>query len=279
MELPSRLDLPFFAYGLFRPGQLGFLRVRAYVIDAKPSSVRGDLRIRDGLPIADGSGQGLIHGSVLVFAPGLGLAPYERIVEIEPGSQYVWGSAFADDTECNILWGRSPTKGSIPLEEPDWDGRDDPLFTTALEVVEEALAANSQFAWDLRPMFRLQMAYLLLWSSIERYTSLRYHLGDKAFDKVKQLAGEAEFVRAMKSLTVAGDRSVQRADRPTDRIRFDPGNPARCIEYYYQLRSNIVHRGKGVVRDHDRIREALTELLPAFKKTLEEAFGSASLDA
>jgi len=279
VNIPSRVDLPFFAYGIFRPGQLGFLRIREFVASASPSTVGGELRIRDGLPIADQSGRGQVKGSRLVFTPDRGRAAYDRIAEIEPDSQYLWGTTVSGGVECNLLWGRSPKKGSVPLEEPDWDGKTDPLFTAALDVAEETLAANGAFEWDLKPMFRLQMAYLLLWSAIERYTSLRYHLGERAFDKIRQVALEPAFAEAMGQITVSDERSVQRADRPTDRVTFDPRNPSCCIEYYYQLRSNIVHRGKGVVRDHDRIREALAELLPAFRQTLKAAFAGASLDA
>jgi hypothetical protein len=278
MQVPEQPDLPFFAYGLFRPGQLGFLRLKEFVESATSLTIPGELRLRDGLPIADRQGGGAITGSLLQFKTGMGSQAYQRVVDIEPDHQYIWGQTAANGIVCNVLWGKSPQKGTVPLDEPDWDGRIDPLFTAALEVVEEALREHSTFKWDLKPMFRLQMAYLLLWSAIERYTSLRYHLADKAFDKVVQLAAEPAFAKAMSDIE-APQRSVQRADRPSDRVRFDPQNPVRCIEYYYQLRSNVVHRGKGVPRDHDRIREALSELLPAFRATLAHAFAAADLDA
>jgi hypothetical protein len=278
MEIPDQPDSPFFAYGLFRPGQLGFLRVKEFVERTASSTVRGDLRIRDGLPIADRQGRGTLKGDLLFFKAGTEFLAYQRVVDIEPDHQYSWGRAIAGGIDCNILWGRSPGKGAVPLDEPEWDGRVDPLFTVALEVVEEVLIEHYAFQWDLKPMFRLQMAYLLLWSSIERYASLRYHLGEKAFDKVKQLANEPAFISALQTFGTA-ERSVQRADRPSDRVRFDFADPAKCVEYYYQLRSNVVHRGKGIPRDHDRIHEALSELLPAFRAMMEDAFEASRLDA
>lgn len=39
----------------------------------------------------------------------------------------------------------------------------------------------------------------------------------------------------------------------------------------YQVRSNIAHRGKGVVHDHDTLAHALDELLPIFRTVLDEA--------
>ena len=34
--LPQQLDLPFFTYGLFRPGQIGFRDLRAFVSGCDP---------------------------------------------------------------------------------------------------------------------------------------------------------------------------------------------------------------------------------------------------
>ena len=106
---------------------------------------------------------------------------------MEPDRHYRWHQAPVEGTPANVLVGRSPEKGSVPCEDGEWNGWDDPLFTAALNVVEETLRSQT-FDWNLKPLFRLQMAYLLLWSSIERYVSLRYHLGDRVTEKVGQLA-------------------------------------------------------------------------------------------
>ena len=45
----------------------------------------------------------------------------------------------------------------------------------------------------------------------------------------------------------------------------------KSVAYYYQVRSNITHRGKGAVRDYDMLRDSLTELLPIFREVLEAA--------
>lgn len=171
----------------------------------------------------------------------------------------------------NVLLGRSPTKGSVESEQAEWDGRSDPLFTSALAVIEETLGSSSGFEWDLKPLFRLQMAYLLLWSSIERYVSLRYHLGDKVTEKVNSLAEEAAFAHALQE-NVKNGRTIFRADRPGEKIVLDPSNPRKSLGYYYQIRSNITHRGKGVVRDHEILKDSLSELLSIFKYVLKEAF-------
>jgi hypothetical protein len=119
-------------------------------------------------------------------------------------------------------------------------------------------------------MFRLQMAYLLLWSAIERYVSLRYHFGDCVTKKVNRLAREESFIRGLRDY-VTNNREVYRADRPEKKEVLDRENPEKALDYYYQVRSNITHRGKGVERDHERVLKSLRELLSIFRSVLKQA--------
>jgi hypothetical protein len=277
MDLPPRTDLPFFAYGVFKPGQLGYHRVSDLVVRAEPATIPGTLRIRDGLPIADLDGASTsqhVAGHLLHFRADSGHEAYSRIAQLEPDKQYRWTEVRAADVSANALVGRSPKKGSV-LAEEEWDGERDPLFTSALEVVEETLHTNREFAWDLKPLFRLQMAYLLLWSAIERYVSLRYHLGERVTEKVNHLASENVFAEALAEAHPPR-REVFRSHEPDDKAVLDWENPKKALDYYYQVRSNITHRGKAVPQDHDRLLQSLDELLPVFRKVLNSAFRTAN---
>lgn len=278
MERPQNCDLPFFAYGLFRPGQLAFFQLRELVGNAvDPAQVAGTLRLRDGLPIIHPAEHGHVRGALLTFLPGRATEAYDRISAMEPDRHYRWHEAQVDGTLANVLVGRSPEKGSVPSEDAEWNAWKDPLFTAALDVVEEILQSQ-KFDWDLRPLFRLQMAYLLLWSSIERYVSLRYHLGDKVTEKVGQLAREAAFGEGLRH-HVKKKSQVYRADRPGEREVLDPESPEKAVLYYYQVRSNITHRGKGVGRDYDLLHNSLAELLPIFREVLKAAERDAGFSA
>jgi hypothetical protein len=276
MNPPSDLDLPFFAYGLFKPDQLGYLRITDLVEKAATNArTRGHLLVRDGLPILDQEAEGTVPGALISFVPGRELEAYMRIAEVEPDNQYYWGTVSVTRsgvrTNANVLLGRSPQKGTVALEGPDWDGRGDPLFTVALEVVQETLDCNRQFDWNLKPLFRLEQAYLLLWSSIERYTSLRYSLGDNATAKVLRMSEEPAFAAALREV-VNEQRTVYRADKPEEKLTLAPDRPKKALAYYYQIRNNVVHRGKAVVYDFDRVLEALDQLLVIFRRVLHAAF-------
>src|ERR1035438_431454 len=81
-------SLPFFAYGVFKPGQLAFHRLRNLVqsIDEK-REIKGCLRIRDGMPILDENGPGNASGSVITFLPDRAQDAYQRIADLEPENQ------------------------------------------------------------------------------------------------------------------------------------------------------------------------------------------------
>jgi hypothetical protein len=271
MEKPKDIILPFFAYGIFRPGQLGFFQLKELVKEIKPSiEIRGCLLLRDGLPIIDPEGRGEVKGVLLEFHSDKTAEAYDRIAAMEPDKHYTWGVADAHGVKANVLFGRNSKKGSVSCEEMEWSGWDDPLFNDALKVIEETINSNESFEFDFKRLFRLQMAYLLLWSAIERYVSLRYHLGEKVFDKVKRLANEESFCNSLKE-NVKEQREVCRADRPSDKIILDGDYPKKALEYYYQIRSNITHRGKAASQDFKRVRESLKELLAIFKSVLEDA--------
>jgi hypothetical protein len=58
--------------------------------------------------------------------------------------------------------------------------------------------------------------------------------------------------------------------------RLDPSDPRRSIGYYYQLRSNISHRGKAAVVDFDRLAPATAALLAIFRDVADAAFAEAA---
>lgn len=285
MKLPDDLSLPFFAYGIFQPEELAFLQLKNYVADEPNRSViKGTLRVRDGIPIVDPEGQEPIDGWLLTFGDKAKDA-YDAIAAMEPKSQYIWATTRTEgeEVEVNYLAGKSPKKGSLPLNEILWEwpwkGRKDPLFTDALEVVQETLDLNSEKKFrsdpqNLKPLFRLEMAYLLLWTSIERYTALRYSLGPKPWERVKRIADEPAFMRALQEIVEpkSPPRTVNRADHPTKKATLDYNNPLESVVYYYQIRSNLVHRGKAVYDDYETLSLSLRELLSIFRCVLEAAF-------
>ena len=268
MEGPQNPDLPFFAYGVFKPGELAFFQLKEFVSSARAAEIAGCLLLRDGLPIVDTGRPESVSGNLLEFRPGYGADAYGRIAAMEPGNQYRWAEMPAGGMRANVLVARSPRKGSVYPEET-WSSWRDPLFTEALEVVAETLHERKSGS-PYGDLFRMQMAYLLLWSSIEHYVSLRYCLSDKATDKIGHLADEKAFAQGLLTHVTRRDE-VFRADRPRSKEVLDANSPEKSLWYYYQLRSNITHRGKRALRDCGRLQSSLEELLPIFREVIAAA--------
>lgn len=129
--MPSDIYLPFFTYGVFKPGELAFLRIKDIVAHCQASSIDAELRIRDGLPIASPNSRRKLLGELIHFCSGAEEEAYGRISELEPQKQYIWRVTNTALGPANYLQGRSPEKGSVIPDENVWNGREDPLFTVA----------------------------------------------------------------------------------------------------------------------------------------------------
>ena len=280
MDLPENSLLPFFAYGIFKPGELGFIRLRPYIVAVhQNAAVEGTIRIRDGLPLLIAALQHTTRGSVIEFVPEKAGQAYYRIVELEPDKLYRWDMITAitqegDSIRCNTLIGRYAERGSVAADE-EWNGKQDPLFIEGLDEVRRIGKEVKNSAASHLLLVRAQMAYLLLWTVIERLASIRYHLGKNVREKVMHLAKEASFQNALREV-VKEKRSVYRADDPEERLTLNPAKPENSLKYYYQVRSNATHRGKGTpVQDFNILRHSLIELTEIFSSVLDAAFEEA----
>ena len=139
-----------------------------------------------------------------------------------------------------------------------------------MEEVESLLKNNPKLDNNFKHLFRLQMAYTLLWSSIERYTSLRYHLGANATQKVYNISNEKSFSNSLKK-NVKHYREVY-CTTDLKKVCLNPDDTLSSIKYYYQVRSNVVHRGKSVIQDFTILKKSTHELLNIFRDVLYESF-------
>jgi hypothetical protein len=275
MNPPPRLDLPFFAYGLFRPGQLAFSSLRPWINEiSEPVEAPFELRLRDGLPLINKDSPGRVVGSLLRFSAGSGPEAYAAIAQIEPDKQYIWGETIVRGELANVLFGRSPERGSASCEELEWNGWNDPLFTIALDVVQETIDLEEHESNGsgsiLKSLFRLQMAYMLLWSSIERYCSLRYRRNDTALKRRQAMAQERAFALALQTCVTRG-RKIFRADDPQEACVLTIEKPEKAIEYYYQVRCNVTHTGKASIGDLNHVLPSAKELVTIFRQVLRSA--------
>jgi hypothetical protein len=280
LPAPDDVTLPFFSYGVFKPGEFAYRQLESLVDDRPESAtVSGSLWLRDGLPLLEPGTEGSVAGCLLEFKPGKEADAYALVSKVEPGEHYEWMTVEVTSAGkhrgANALRGLLPSEFSAPFEGYEWTGRQDPVFNEAIKLLHESVKEHAETKFvsvppeslDWNRFYRLQMAYLLLWSAIERFAALAYGPRLAPTQKVAQLGGDPLFGKALGSVSRTG-RVCDSRD-PKAVYTLDRTNPKSSAEYYYQVRCNLSHRGKGAWGDAELVRTSLKELLSIFESMLK----------
>ncbi|WP_218082284.1 gamma-glutamylcyclotransferase [Anthocerotibacter panamensis] len=276
MNLPERLDWPLFVYGVMKPGFPAFEAIRASVATSKRDSVMGELLVRDGLPLLGKNDRRNVTGYLLHWKPGQERTGYAAVCAFESRKHYKWSEVtLATGTQANALVIRFPDKGNPQhLDSSSWNLRDDPAFGPGLETVRRVLEEVDRMLGDTfdsnwQRFFRSQMAYLLLWSILERLSALCFGPGRdpmQRINKLHELPGMEDLVRQ----NVLRTDKVSDSRNPETAYGLDNTNTKNCFAYYYQVRSNLSHRGKGVFNEFNKVHSSLKELLAITEQYLSK---------
>jgi hypothetical protein len=283
LELPPRLELPLFDYGLLKPDQLAY----PALLDGAAQRTRaarllsGGLRHRDGLPLLDPDGDCGVDGVLIEFSPGSERNAYDAICGFAPRQHYRWVTMQVaveggERATANTLLGRHPGRGSAEECVSSWSAVDDPVLrfgphsvrTLSLETATPpfpALPGDNPGLWDR--FFRLQAAYLLLWSAVDRFTALALGPGGPPLTRAYRLGDDPRFREAVVAAGVAPSRKTpdSRDPQKTRRIREDGSGAMYSWE---AVRSNLSHPGKTAFHDGIQLRRALVELHDTFQLML-----------
>jgi len=269
-------SLPFFAYGVFKPGQLAYSRIKDFV-DGKPirCSVEHTLYERDGIPFAsENDTNSKTEGYVIHFKEDCRELAYDMIRKTESAKFYRWKTTETKFGEVNILFGKKPSRSTpSQVKGGSYNGSEDVFFTKAMNLISSEMK-KYKYDSSFGNFFKLQRNYLLLWTCIERYTSLKYGENSKRFNNHK-LAEEKIFEDSLKYY-VKDVRKIFNS-QTLEYDKLDPENPFKSIDYYYTMRSNVAHRGKSVSDiDEEKLRKSLVELINIFQCVLKDTFNNIS---
>ena len=207
------------------------------------------------------------------FKSHLGESAYDFINSLEPDKLFRWSVKLDENSNpFNLLIGKSPNKGSESIQElhNNYSTTKDPYFTTGLAMLNEFKLP--EWDWELKGSFEIQMRYMFLWTIIERFTFLRYSLGANTNKRVHLLEKNEYFISGLKKY-VSNERKIfNTQDLEHEVLKLD--NPKKAIKFYYQVRNNLTHRGKGISKDYYILIECYNELFKiiqfVIKNTLDE---------
>lgn len=273
LNLPDNTDLPFFDYGIFKPGQIAYSRIKEYEKESpKECTVKHKMFLRDGVPfiLKDPNEISSTEGFLFKFQENESENAYKTISETVSKKLYYWKKIDVRGESANALIGRSPSKSRPEPIGSCFDGRNDPYFKGALDLIRDDLDEKLN-PKEIKDYFKLQRNYILLWAAVERYCSLKY--GPRFKTKINEkLASEWIFQESLRCHVPLGKtRHIYRTDT-LDKLTLDCNNPEESIAYYYTIRCNIAHRGKGSIDDFDIVRNSLEELLKIFNDVVEYTF-------
>lgn len=258
-------------YGSLKPDELAHHQIARHVIEHSEARLEGfAVRTRDGLPIVMEARRESVSGALLRFDENE--SAYETVSDYESGDLYRWEvldvQVREKTEEANVLVPRSPNRGSDDHEFGDqWSSALDPVLGFGLAVVSQ-LAEEAHDAppsalgetWDFaRSFFRMQAAYLLAWSVTERYSALLFGSGQEPGERVQRLESWPTFEGAIQGAGVRTERRVVDSRDPSKSVTIH-GDGQKAWTYWYRVRSNLSHRGKGANRDADIVRESLVDL-------------------
>ena len=264
MELPEDTSLPLFVYGALKPGMPAFEQIRSFVASHTRVTTNGRLYVRDGIPLLHvGQEHGNTTGALLAWRPGKQVDAYKTVCQFEPRKHYKWHKqSVSAGLMANVLVDLHPTKGNPqPVEADEWRLFDDPAFSHGLKVVRGVLIElkNDQDDGAQNRFFRAQMAYLLLWSILERLSGLSFGTTMDPTQRaisMHSLPGMSDIV----ARRVGREDSVTDSRDPAKSYRLNGQNTKKCFQYYYQVRSNLSHRGKGAYSEFNKVHGSLEEL-------------------
>lgn len=267
LSMPDDIRLPLFVYGALKPGMPAFEQIKDYIKNPPCSSrVCGALYVRDGLPLLfQDNTSHYVEGFLLDWTFGKNDHAYQTVCEFEPKEHYKWTKTTTfSGIQVNVLLGRYFANGNPQKLENSscWKISDDPAFGGGLAAVQEIVdeIPVSKQGDPLRRFFRAQMAYLLLWSILERLTTLCFGASmppTQRVNKLHSLPGMTELI----AKHIRRKARVFDSRNPKQKFDLDANTPQNCISYYYQVRSNLSHRGKAVFNEIDVVESSLVELL------------------
>jgi len=290
MKPPEKIDLPYFAYGPFKPDEPAFYKIQDFVQTYEKFYPLGYMVVSDGLPMVDlyFDPVSIVRGFLLNFKKHkTEERAYEIISDYYPATSHTWETKTLNPSgvQFNIVVRQKPDDRNEYIEFyppiENWSAKDDPLFSKAIRVI----AANTKkFAkhpfdrdesgmFDWEGYYQLHMKYLLLWIVLERFMSLKIgffveHSPHGTMNIRQRFAAEYSPFSELCSKFIDERLKIAAFSNPDKYNLLREDDCFHSIEFFHQLRTNLIHRGKSAQTDGERLRKSFLFLYKIVKEML-----------
>lgn len=262
-EHPSSL----FVYGSLKPGELGFEQIEHLVSNHIVTELHNfALYVRDGLPIIRKPAPGqIVPGVLLNIKAGMEEEFWRVVTEYEGTTNYKFENSLpvivgGQEQLTGAFIGRKMGKGNPEKLYSAWTSKLDPIFSQSFPLLHQQIFEKTLKFTDAEhdpigywsQMNSLLSQYLLLVSILEHLTVVKFG-GSKKQEpmvRIRKLQQSQGYLRAFNAITdekynppirVSDSRAVENS--------LSSSNSEQALFAWYQVRSNLQHRGKASLFD------------------------------
>ena len=271
---PDDIDKPFFAYGIFKEGQIAHFKLELFISEVDDEAEIEDckLKMRDGFPLVAEASRRIVKGQVLSFDEKYSEQAYDIICKSLADDLYEWKTKTVNGREVNVLFGKDPDVGAYSLQNDDgtynnnYDGSKDIFFNELIVFLNLESEKFKDRPFDYKDdgydIFRLQMNYMMLWSAVDRYCKMKYGAINYNRHNLDLFSRDKLFADSLNECDLIEHRSNLTYIRQFNSL----------IDLYYDIRCNVVHRGKDWNTNTKILHQSLENLLKIFGNVINKTF-------
>lgn len=295
---------PLFVYGTLKKNEIAYHQIAELVDHTIPAALNNfALYIRDGIPLVIPTQGWRVSGELIYSKPNSyeellmrvdnyeGVRLYERQVskaQLDIRNSNSASPPIDNLIECYVYVGTNYSNGNAePMHEP-WSSSLDPIFSESFPDLFKEIKSVIQLSneplpgqYDWKLYNDLAGKHLLLVTIIERiaylkfgeqFTELRQNrFNDRVMKRITELGKLPEFKKAYDRVKqLNGIYSVGVFDSRNASRSLSTGKVGQAMEAWYQIRSNLQHRGKAAWKDFGILRNSLTGLTNVTRFLLTE---------
>lgn len=299
----QNIKMPYFVYGTLKPEEIAHFQIKEFIERCLPATLDNyALFVRDGVPVIFECNNWKVDG-YLVWPYETKYSEFELQVNSYEGErlyslQEIDVTCQSNKIKCLTHIGKNQGKSHAePLFEP-WSSKDDPIFSQAFphlfaeikKLINNESSDGPEISnWNYYN--DIASKYLLLVTIIERLAFLycgeffttpeekngKVYYNDRIMKRITTLGKSEQFLHTYENLSGRGVlHHINVYDSRDANKSLSTKKPKEAMDAWYQVRSNLQHRGKSAWKDVKIVQDSLvslanimSDLLPRFIPALD----------